>query len=96
MCQSSVRLICLHQGFTGKTARFAYRPIKKEERKKRHWTVLASFMFEHGSASSSQSSGLGESCHLEEVIGVGPQLFLQWCSMGPLLCSCLSEEGAEL
>ena len=67
-----------------------------KKKKKGHWTVLTSFMFEHGSASSGQSSGLDEGCGLGKVVGGGPQLFLQWCSMGPLLCSCLSEEGAEL
>ena len=35
VCQSSVSFICLHQGFTGKTARFAYRPIKKRKKTKK-------------------------------------------------------------
>ena len=43
-----------------------------------------------------ESGGLEESCGLQKVLHVAPQLFLQRCSMGPLLPSGFSVEGAEL
>jgi len=43
-----------------------------------------------------QSSGLDEGCGLLKVLHVSPELFLQRCSMGPLLCSCFTKEEAEL
>ena len=53
--------------------------------------------FERGPASSGQSGGVDEGCGLQKVLRVfSLQLFLQRCSMGPLLPSCFSGEGAEL
>ena len=52
--------------------------------------------FEHCPYSNGQSGGLDESCGLQKFLHVASQLFLQRCSMGPLLRSCFSEEEAEL
>ena len=46
--------------------------------------------------SDSQSGGLEEGCGLQKGLHVVPQLFLQRCSMQPLLPSDFSEEGTEL
>ena len=46
--------------------------------------------------SNGQSGGLEESCGLQKVLRVVPQLFLQRCSMGPLLPSGFSVEGVQL
>ena len=56
----------------------------------------SSAVFEHGSAANGQSGGLGEDCGLHRVLHVAPQLLLQCCSVGPLPCSCFSEEATEL
>ena len=61
--------------------------------------VLSSLSsFSPCSASVGQSGGLEEGCGgLQKVLHVVvPQLFLQRCSMGPLLPSGFSEEGTEL
>ena len=73
--------------------------------------LAQSSRIEHGSASMAsmvlplwpawcclkgESGGLEESCGLQKVLHVAPQLFLQRCSMGPLLPSGFSVEGAEL
>ena len=56
----------------------------------------SSSAFEHCPYSNGQSGGLDESCGLQKLLHVASQLFLQGCSMGPLLRSCFSEEEAEL
>ena len=57
-------------------------------------TSSSSSAFEQCSASGSQSGGVGGGCDVQKVLGVAPQLLLQRCSMGPLLPSGFSEEGA--
>ena len=52
--------------------------------------------FEHCPYSNGHSGGLDESCGLQKVARVASHLFLQRCSMGPLLRSCFSEEEVEL
>ena len=47
--------------------------------------LVTASAFKHGSASYGQSGGLDISCSLRKVLHVFPQLFLQRCSMGPLL-----------
>ena len=50
--------------------------------------------FERGYASNGQSGGLDEGCDLQIVVlRVAPQLFLQGCSVGPLLCPCFLKRG---
>ena len=51
--------------------------------------------FEHCSVSNGQSGGLDDDCGLQKAHQAAPQLFLQCCSVGPLLRSCFSEERAD-
>lgn len=53
------------------------------------------FAFEHCSVSNGPSSGLDDDCGLQKAHHAAPQLFLQCCSVGPLLRSCFSEERAD-
>ena len=48
---------------------------------------LFSSALEHVSALKGQSVGLDEGCGLQNVLHVAPQLFLQRCSVRPLLAS---------
>ena len=51
--------------------------------------------FEHCSVSNGQSGGLDDDCGLQKAHHAAPQLFLQCCSVGPLLRSCFSEERSD-
>ena len=59
-------------------------------------SLSSSSAFEGDHASNDKSGGLDVGCGLQEVLFAAPELFLECCSVGPLLGSYGLEQRTEL